>query len=66
MYKAFARYICLLHVEELLEILRCRIWLADRLVHSKLKQFVDMLQMLSLLQSFYTTIVLSMYLNKSV
>jgi hypothetical protein len=58
LYKVTDRYICLLHVEELLEILQCRICIADRLVHSKLEELVDMFEMLKALQSFYNIIVL--------
>jgi len=40
LYKTVAWYIGLLHAEELLEIIRCRICIADRIVHSKLKQLM--------------------------
>jgi len=60
LYKVITRYICFLHVEELLEILRCRLYIADRLVHSKVEQLVNILQVLTALQSFCTIIVLPM------
>jgi len=36
-----AWYIVILHVEELLKILWCRICIVDRTVHSKVEQLVD-------------------------
>jgi len=40
LYKTVAWYVGLLHAEELLEILQCRICIADRIVHSKLEQLM--------------------------
>jgi len=44
LYKKTDLYINLLHEEELLEILQCRIYRRDRIVHSKLDKLVDMLK----------------------
>jgi len=39
-YKTVAWYIGLLHAEELLEILQCRMCIVDRIVRSKLEQLM--------------------------
>jgi hypothetical protein len=40
LYKTVAWYIGLLHAEELLEILQCRMCIVDRIVRSKLEQLM--------------------------
>ena len=40
LYKMTAWYIGPLHAEEMLEILRCRIHIMDRIVHGKLEQLM--------------------------
>jgi hypothetical protein len=49
MIKTIAYYTGLLHVE-LLGILWCGISIADRIVHTKLEQLVDMLEMFTVMR----------------
>jgi len=44
LYRTTACYIDLLHEEEVLEILQCRICIAHRIVRRKLEKFVNMLK----------------------